>query len=114
MSDEWGTRYSSLIAQHSSLDEVEQLELHLGADAAERGELDARLEAAEVAPGLAERAERPLQVAQRLPVEDPLGVDGAAAGTLVGGVEGRALADAADRQVVPAEAPGAHAGPGKV
>src|SRR5918997_1727914 len=57
-------------APYSSLDEVEQLQLHFGADAAERGELDARLLAAEVAPRLAERADRPLQVAEHLPVEN--------------------------------------------
>src|SRR2546428_13436071 len=47
---------------------MEQLELHLGRKAPDDGELDAALLSRKVAARLGERADRPLQVADDLPV----------------------------------------------
>ena len=52
-----------------SLDQVEQLVLHLGREPAEDRQLDAPLLAAEVAASLRERPDRPLAVAEHLPDE---------------------------------------------
>ena len=49
--------------------QIEQLVLHLGREPAEDRELDAPLLAPEMAPGLRERADRPLAVAEHLPGE---------------------------------------------
>src|SRR5256885_15910153 len=47
---------------------MEQLELHLGRKAPDDGELDAALLSRKVAARLGERADRPLQVADDLPI----------------------------------------------
>ena len=54
------------------VDEVEQLVLHLGGEAAEHGELDRALLAVEVPPRLGQAAGRPFDVAEDLPDDELL------------------------------------------
>src|SRR5213078_1015541 len=97
----------------SRLRQREQLELHLGDAAAEARQLDAP-RAVDEAPRLHHADDRPLPVPEHLPPARRGRVDGRAAGARVGGEELLALAEAADRLRVRAEAPRAHAEPAQV
>src|SRR5947208_15325858 len=97
----------------SRLRQLEQLELHLGDAATEARELDAPRPVDE-APRLHHADDRPLAVPEHLPPAHRRRVDGRAAGARVGGEELLALAEAADRLRVRAEAPRAHAEPAQI
>src|SRR5258706_14767372 len=93
---------------------MKKLELHLGAEAPEHGELDTPLLSREVAAGLRERADGPLQIADELPVVERREGD-VPAGERVVALEIRLpLADAAEAQVIDAEAPRPHERPGDI
>src|SRR2546423_7171897 len=85
-----------------------ELELQLGGEPSEHGELDAALLSREVAARLRERADGPLQIADDLPVVERRERD-VPAGERVVALEVRLdLADAAEAQLIDAEAPGPH------
>src|SRR5262249_32897485 len=76
--------------------------------------LDTAHEAVEMGLGLHDADDRPAQVAEHLPETHALRIDRAAAGVFVGGEKLFARADAADRLVVAAEAPGAYTQPAQI
>src|SRR5256885_9504026 len=93
---------------------MEQLELHLGGEPSEHGELDAALLSREVAARLRERADGPLQIADDLPVVERRERD-VPAGERVVALEVRLdLAHAAEAQLIDAEAPRPHQRPGNI
>src|SRR5258706_5897988 len=90
------------------MEEMKELELHLGGEAPQHGELDAPLLSRQVAARLCEGADGPLQIAHDLPVVEPGGRD-VPAGERVVALEIRLhLADAAEAQLIDTEAPGPH------
>src|SRR2546428_5002165 len=90
---------------------MEQLELHLGGEPSEHVELNAPLLSREVAARLRERADGPLQIADDLPVVERRERD-VPAGERVVALEVRLdLADAAEAQLIDAEAPRPHQRP---
>src|SRR5438874_7728765 len=93
---------------------MKELELHLGGEPPQNGELDAPLLSREVAARLGERADGPLQIADDLPVVERRERD-VPAGERVVALEVRLdLADAAQAQLIDAEAPRPHQRPGDV
>src|SRR5438874_13674139 len=93
---------------------MKKLELHLGGKPPEHRELDAPLLSREVAARLGERADGPLQIADDLPVVERRERD-VPAGERVVALEVRLdLADAAQAQLIDAEAPRPHQRPGDV
>src|SRR2546426_2640225 len=93
---------------------MKELELHLGGEPSEHGELDAPLLSREVASRLRERADGPLQIADDLPVVERRERD-VPAGERVVSLEIRLdIADAAEAQLIDAEAPRPHQRPGDV
>src|SRR2546429_984799 len=93
---------------------MKELELHLGGEPSEHGELDAPLLSREVAARLRERADGPLQIADDLPVVERRERD-VPAGERVVALEVRLdIADAAEAQLIDAEAPRPHQRPGDV
>src|SRR5438309_2381090 len=93
---------------------MKELELHLGGKPSEHGELDAPLLSREVAARLRERADGPLQIADDLPVVERRERD-MPAGERVVALEVRLdLADAAEAQLIDAEAPRPHQRPGDI
>src|SRR5262249_53124270 len=93
---------------------VEQFQLHLAGPPAEARQLDARRLSGEVAVRLRHTADRPAQVAQKLPEAQRRVIHLGPAGRLVRLVDLLGLADAAQLEVVAAEAPRADARPGEV
>src|SRR5438132_9605582 len=84
---------------------MEELELHLGGEPPEHRELDAPLLSREVAARLRQRADGPLQIADDLPVLERRERD-VPAGERVVALEIRLdIADAAEAQLIDAEAP---------
>src|SRR2546430_7844317 len=84
---------------------MEEVELHLGGEPPEHRELDAPLLSREVAARLRERADGPLQIAHDLPVVERRERD-VPAGERVVALEVRLdIADAAEAQLIDAEAP---------
>src|SRR5207245_7469823 len=107
-------RHAGDPASAGPLEEMEQLELHLGGKAPEHGELDAPLLSREVAARLGERADGPLQIAHDLPVVERRERD-LPTGERVVALEVRLdLADAAEAQLIDAEAPRPHQRPGDI
>src|SRR5438128_3663653 len=93
---------------------MEKLELHLGGEPPEHRELDAPLLSREVAARLSERADGPLQIPNDLPVVERRERD-VPAGERVVVLEIRLdLADAAEAQLIDAEAPRPHQRPGDI
>src|SRR6267142_236604 len=93
------------------MEEMKELELHLGGEPPEHGELDAALLSREVTARLGERADGPLQIADDLPVVERRERD-VPAGERVVALEIRLhLADAAEAQLIDAEAPRPHQRP---
>src|SRR5438477_457064 len=93
---------------------MKQLELHLGGEPPEHGELDAPLLSREVAARLGKRADGPLQIADDLPVVERRERD-VPAGERVVALEIRLdIADAAEAQLIDAEAPCPHQRPGDI
>src|SRR2546428_10987146 len=93
---------------------MEQLELHLGGEPPEHGELDAPLLSREVAARLRERADGPLQIADDLPIVERRERD-VPAGQRVVALEARLdIADAAEAQLIDAEAQRPHQRPGDI
>src|SRR5436309_2574826 len=93
---------------------MEQLELHLGGEPPEHGELDAALLSREVAARLSERADGPLEIADDLPVVERRERD-VPSGEGVVALEIRLdLADAAEAQLIDTEAPRPHQRPGDI
>src|SRR5438876_7701501 len=93
---------------------MEQFELHLGGEPSEHRELDTPLLSREVAARLSERADGPLQIADDLPVIER-GERDVPAGERVVALEIRLhLADAAEAQLIDAEAPRPHQRPSDV
>src|SRR5438445_8704648 len=93
---------------------MEELELHLGGEPPEHRELDAPLLSREVAARLRQRADGPLQIADDLPVVERRERD-VPAGERVVALEVRLdLADAAEAQLIDAEAPRPHQRPGDI
>src|SRR5258705_7256045 len=93
---------------------MKELELHLGGEAPEHRKLDTPLLSREVAAGLRERADGPLQIADDLPVVERRERD-VLAGERVVALEIRLhLADAAEAQLIDAETPGPHQRPGDI
>src|SRR3979411_2821344 len=93
---------------------MKELELHLGGEPPEHGDLDAALLSREMAARLRERADGPLQIAHDLPVVERRERD-VSAGERVVALEVRLdLADAAQAQVIDAEAPRPHQRPGDI
>src|SRR5437870_13811468 len=90
---------------------MEQFELHLGGEPSEHRELDTPLLSREVAARLSERADGPLQIADDLPVVERRERD-VPAGKRVVALEIRLhLADAAEAELIDAEAPRPHQRP---
>src|SRR5437870_1662752 len=93
---------------------MKELELHLGGEPSEHGELDAPLLSREVAARLRKRADGPLHIADDLPVVERRERD-VPAGERVVALEVRLdLADAAEAQLIDAEAPRPHQRPGDI
>src|SRR6266850_1885790 len=93
------------------MEEMKELELHLGGEPPEHGELDAALLSREVTARLGERADGPLQIADDLPVVERRERD-VPAGERVVALEIRLhLADAAEAQLIDPEAPRPHQRP---
>src|SRR5438309_11572101 len=93
---------------------MKELELHLGGEPPKHGELDAPLLSRKVAARLGERADGPLQIADDLPVVERRERD-VPAGERVVALEVRLdLADAAEAQLIDAEAPRPHQRPGDI
>src|SRR5438445_11708304 len=93
---------------------MEQFELHLGGEPSEHRELDTPLLSREVAARLSERADGPLQIADDLPVIER-GERDVPAGERVVALEIRLhLADAAEAELIDAEAPRPHKRPGDI
>src|SRR2546425_10813315 len=93
---------------------MEQLELHLGRKTPDDGELDAALLSRKVAARLGERADRPLQVADDLPVVERGERDVPPAQRVVALEIRLDLADAAEPHLIDAEAPRPYERPGHV
>src|SRR5438046_7834863 len=93
---------------------MKQLELHLGGEPPEHGELDAPLLSRKVAARLGERADGPFQIADDLPVVERRERD-VPAGQRVVALEIRLdIADAAEAQLINTEAPRPHQRPGDI
>src|SRR5437867_5107287 len=93
---------------------MEQLELHLGRKAPDDGELDAALLSRKVAARLSERADRPLQVPDDLPVVERGERDVPPTQRVVALEVRLDLADAAEPHLIDAEAPRPYERPGHV
>src|SRR3989442_1942071 len=93
---------------------MEQLELHLGRKAPDDGELDAALLSRKVAARLGERADRPLQVADDLPVVERGERDVPPAQRVVALEVRLDPADAAEPHLIAAGAPRPYQPPGHV
>src|SRR5437762_7440654 len=93
---------------------MKELELHLGGEPPEDGELDAPLLSREVAARLGKRADGPLQIADDLPVVERRERD-VPAGERVVALEIRLdIADSAEAQLIDAETPRPHQRPGDI
>src|SRR5207245_11146436 len=96
------------------VDDRKELERQLGGEAPEHRELDAPLLSREVPARLGERADGPLQIADDLPVLERRERD-VPAGERVVALEIRLdIADAAEAQLIDAEAPRPHQRPGDI
>src|SRR5258708_16079876 len=93
---------------------MEQLELHLGGEPPEHGELDAPLLSRQVTARLGQRADGPLEIADDLPVVERRGREVPAGERVVALEIGLDLADAAQAQLIDAEAPRPYQRPGDV
>src|SRR5437879_2414796 len=103
----WGRR-SVVIEQH------QQLQLAFaGAPADDRGAEVAR-PADQVPIALLQRDDRPADIREDLPEPDAIGIEPAAGGAFVSGIERRALGDAAGLAVEPGEAPALAAEPADI
>src|ERR1700693_4039714 len=109
------TRYVRLRAVFFPFgNQSQRLVLHLGAEAAEAGEFDARLDARKMPAGLHQRSDGPAHVAENFEVSDPLAIDAAAAGAFVGSKPRFTIGDPTRFERDVAETPGSNAGPSDV
>src|ERR1700691_4294430 len=95
-------------------DQIQQLEFRFWGSPADTSQFDTLYESIDMSAGLTDRDYAPAQIAEDLPKACRFGIDGDPAGPFVCAEEILASPEPADRLLIVAESPGAHAHPSDV